>query len=98
VFFHIKSAATHGRGLFAAIDLEAGSLVIYEKVFCLPNRHDGETGSNLIMYNLNTTSRTQRLYNNPPHLNKSFFDIEGGNYIRSGKEGELVDGVLVVDM
>jgi hypothetical protein len=59
---------------------------------------------------LNTTSRTQRpaqtalflqlvqkLYNNP-HLNKSFFDLDGGkDYLRSGKEGELIDRVPIVD-
>jgi tetratricopeptide (TPR) repeat protein len=105
----IKSTPTHGRGLFATRDIEAGELVLCEKAFCLPNRYEGEEGSDLVMYNLNTTSRTQRpaqtalflhlvqkLYNNP-HLNKSFFDLDGGNYLRSGKEGELVDGVPIID-
>jgi tetratricopeptide (TPR) repeat protein len=105
----IKSTLTRGRGLFAARDIEAGELVLCEKALCLPNRYDGEEGSDLIMYNLNTTSKTQRpaqtalflqlvqkLYNNP-HLNKSFFDLDGGSYIRSGKEGSVVDGVPIVD-
>lgn len=105
----IKSTATHGRGLFAARDIKAGELVLCEKSLCLPNRYDGEEGSDFTMYNLNTTSRTQRpaqaalllqlvqkLYNNP-HLNKSFFDLDGGSYLRSGKEGDLVDGVPIVD-
>ena len=106
----VKSTPTHGRGLFATRDIEAGELVLCEKAFCLPNRYEGEEGNDLVMYNLNTTSRTQRpaqaalflqlvrkLYNNP-HLNKSFFDPEAGNYLRSGKEGELVDGVPIIDM
>jgi tetratricopeptide (TPR) repeat protein len=106
----VKSTAAHGRGLFATRDIEAGELILCEKALCLPNRYDGEQDSDLIMYNLNTTSRTQRpaqtalflqlvqkLYNNP-HLNKSFFDLDGGSqYLRSGKEGELVDGVPIVD-
>jgi tetratricopeptide (TPR) repeat protein len=105
----IKSTLTRGRGLFAARDIEAGELVLCEKALCLPNRYDGEEGSDLIMYNLNTTSKTQRpaqtalflqlvqkLYNNP-HLNKNFFELDGGSYIRSGKEGSVVDGVPIVD-
>jgi hypothetical protein len=105
----IKSTATHGRGLFAARDIEAGELVLCEKALCLPNRYDGEEGSDLIMYNINTTSKTQRpaqaalflqlvqkLYHNP-HLNKSFFDLDGGQYLRSGKEGDIIDGVPIVD-
>lgn len=56
----IKSTATHGRGLFAVRDIEAGELILCEKALCLPNRYDGEQDSDLVMYNLNTTSRTQR--------------------------------------
>lgn len=105
----VKSAGAHGRGIFAAKDLEPGSLVICEKSFCLPNRYTGEQGSDFVMYNLNTSSRTQRpaqsalflqlvqkLYNNP-HLDKEFFELDGGSYLRSGKEGELVDGVPIID-
>jgi hypothetical protein len=106
----VKSTATHGRDLFAARDIEAGKMVLCEKALCRPNLYHGEEGSGLIMYNLDTTSRTQRpaqaalfftlvqkLYNNP-HLNKSFSDLGGGRrYLRSGKEGELVDGVPTID-
>ena len=106
----VKSTATHGRGLFAARDIEAGEMVLCEKALCLSNLYHGQEGSGLVMYNLVTTSRTQRLaraalfltlvqklYNNP-HLNKNFFDLDGGRrYLRSGKEGELVDGVPTVD-
>jgi hypothetical protein len=106
----VKSTATHGRDLFAARDIEAGKMVLCEKALCLPTLYHGEEGSGLIMYNLDTTSRTQRpaqaalfltlvqkLYNNP-HLNKNFFDLDGGRrYLRSGREGELVNGVPTVD-
>jgi hypothetical protein len=79
----VKSTPTRGRGLFAARDIAAGELVLCEKALCLPNRYDGEEGSDLVLYNLNTTSRTQRpaqtalflqlvqkLYNNP-YLNRA---------------------------
>jgi hypothetical protein len=39
----------------------------------------------------------QKLYNNP-HLNKSFFDLDAGNCLWSGKEEEPVDGVPIIDM
>jgi hypothetical protein len=88
----VKSTTTHGRGLSAARDVIAGELILCEAALCLPNLYHGEEGSDPIMYNLNTTSRTQRtaqavlflkldqkLYKNP-HLNKSFCDLDGGRH------------------
>jgi hypothetical protein len=46
----VKSTPTHGRGLFAARDIAAGELILCEKAPCLPNRYDGEEGSDLVMY------------------------------------------------
>jgi hypothetical protein len=54
----IQTTDTNGRELFAARDLEAGSLVVCETAFTLPNGYTGEQGSDLTMYNLNTGSRT----------------------------------------
>jgi hypothetical protein len=79
-------------------------MVLCQKALCLPNLYHGEEGSELIMYNVSTTSRTQRpaqaalfltlvqkLYNNS-HLNKNVFNLDGGRrYLRSGKEGVLVE-------
>lgn len=98
-----------GRGLFACHDILAGGLVLCEKAFCLPDVYSGEGPNDMVLYNLNNNSRTQRpaqtalflqlvqkLYNNP-HLASSYFDLDGGSYIRAGKEGTLVDGVPVID-
>jgi tetratricopeptide (TPR) repeat protein len=106
----IQTTDTHGRGLFVARNLEAGSLVLCEKAFCLPNQYSGELGSDLVMYCLNTNSRTQRPaqtalflqlaqkpYNNS-YFNKSFFDLDCGGYLRLGKEEELVNRVPIVDL
>lgn len=69
---------------------------------------DGES-SGLEMWNLNTNSRTQRsaqaslflqllkkVYSDA-EAGKRFFSLDGGSYLRSGKEGEVIDGVPVVD-
>ncbi len=105
----IRSAATHGRGLFSTQFIKAGSLVLCEKAFCLPDMYCEDRPKDLILYNFNSSSRTQRpaqaalflklkqkLYENP-HLSSKFFDLDGGSYVRSGKEGKLVDGVPVID-
>jgi len=106
----IGPTAHAGRGLFAPHLLKAGSLVLCEKAFCLPDRYcQSEQSNDLVMFNFNTNARTQRpaqpqlfrelvqkLYHNA-HLTSSFFELDGGNYIRSGKEGQLVDGVPIVD-
>jgi tetratricopeptide (TPR) repeat protein len=98
-----------GRGLFATQDLPAGGLVLCEKAFCLPDVYSGDEPNDMVLYNFNNNSRTQKpaqtalflqlvqkLYNNP-HLAPQYFDLDGGKYIRAGKEGTLVDGVPVID-
>ncbi|TVY62314.1 hypothetical protein LSUE1_G007932, partial [Lachnellula suecica] len=98
-----------GRGLFAARDIEAGGLVLCEKAFCLPDLYSSDQINDFVLFNLNNNTRTQRpaqtalflqlvqkLYSNP-HLNARYFDLDGGGYSRTGKEGTLVDGVPVID-
>lgn len=105
----VRSAAAHGRGLFSTQLIKADTLVLCEKAFCLPDMYCEDKPTDLILYNFNSSSRTQRpaqaalflqlkqkLYDNP-HLNSTFFDLDGGSYVRSGKEGQLIDGVPIVD-
>jgi len=106
----VISATSHaGRGLFAARDIAAGSLVLCEKAFCIPDVYSGDEPSDLVLFNLNNNTRTQRpaqtalflqlvqkLYNNA-HLNSRYFDLYGWDYQRTGKEGASVDGVPVID-
>jgi hypothetical protein len=99
-----------GRGLFATRFIPRGSLVICEKALCFPNMSDGRELPHGALFNYNTSTRTQglgqgalflqlihKLYNNPI-LTSRFFELDSGDYIRSGKEGELVDGVPIIDV
>lgn len=99
-----------GRGLFATRFIPRGSLVLCEKALCFPNMSNGIDPPHGLLFNYNTSTRTQglgqaalfvnlihKLYNNPI-LTSRFFDLDSGDYIRSGKEGELVDGVPIIDV
>jgi tetratricopeptide (TPR) repeat protein len=107
---NIGTTPTHGRGLFTIKDIPAGGLVLVEKALCLPNLYEGDQAPDAVLYNFNTNARTKRnaqpalflqlahkLYNNP-NLATRFFDLDSGNYIRSGEEGDLIDGVPIIDM
>ena len=106
----VGKTITHGRGLFASKFIPAGELVLAEKAICLPNSYEGDQAPDTVLYNFNTNARTNRsaqpalflqlahkLYNNP-NLTARFFDLDSGKYLRSGEEGELIDGVPVIDM
>ncbi|KAG4430492.1 hypothetical protein IFR05_014016, partial [Cadophora sp. M221] len=107
----IRSAAGHGRGLFSTAFIKAGSLVLCEKAFCLPNMYCEDKPKDVILYNFNSSSRTQRPAQAALFLqlrqklygdlgggeNERFWDLDAGSYVRSGKEGLVVDGVPVVD-
>ncbi len=105
----VKESTGRGRGLFAAKKIAKGGLVLVEKAFCLPEKYTGDESSELVMYNFNTSSRTQRTAQpalflglvktvcDNPHLAERFFGLDGGGYHRSGQEGQLIDGVPVVD-
>ncbi|KAG9228500.1 hypothetical protein BJ875DRAFT_526591 [Amylocarpus encephaloides] len=98
-----------GRGLFTTKDIAAGEILMSEKAFCLPDKYTGDGPSDTVLFNLNNNSRTpkaaqpalfrklvQELYHNP-QLCKDFFDLDGGEYVRNGKEGDIIDGVPIVD-
>jgi hypothetical protein len=101
---------TKGRGLFATRHIPRSDLVLCEKALCFPNMSTGKPLSNSVLYNFNTNTRTQgaaqgallmqlahKLYNDP-RIAKKYFDLDSGGYVRSGKEGDVVDGVPVIDM
>jgi hypothetical protein len=106
----VASTERKGRGLFATRRIPRGSIVLCEKAFAFSNTSSGKETSHGVLYNFNTNTRTQsaaqgalfmqlinKLYNNPM-LNSKFFELDSGEYIRSGKEGELVDGVPLIDV
>lgn len=106
----IAATEHKGRGLFATRFIERGSLVLCEKALGFPNMSSGKSQTHSVLFNFNTNTRTQgtaqgalfmelvhKLYNNPM-LTSRFFDLDSGNYIRSRKEGELVDGVPIIDV
>lgn len=101
---------TKGRGLFTTCAIPRGGIVLCEKAFCFPNMCDGRKRAHNILFNYNTGKRLQqpsqgalfidlikKLYNNPI-LTLKFFELDSGNYIKSGLDGELVDGVPVIDV
>lgn len=106
----VGKTLTHDRGLFANKFIPASGLVLAEKALCLPNMYEGHRSLTTALYNFNTNAKTKRtaqaalfwqlahkLYNNP-NLGERFFDLDGGKYLRSGEEGDLVDGVPIIDM
>jgi len=107
----VRQTPNYGRGLFATRDIEPGELVLCEKAYLLPNkygkRHDWEDGIFNIMHGFDKTLFSTgatllggiitKLYNNPS-LNATYLSMYEGDYKRSGKEGNVIDGVPVVDM
>jgi len=106
----MKLTESKGRGLFATKAIQRGDLVLCEKALKFPNisLYDGVQQN--IIYNFNNKTRTKsngqsalllglihELYNNPL-LTERFFELDSGEYIRTGKEGELVDGVPIIDV
>ncbi|RDL33831.1 SET protein [Venustampulla echinocandica] len=105
----IGPTAYAGRGVFTTRDVQAGEIILCEKAFCLPNMYSGDGPTDSVLYNFNNGSQTrkfaqvalfqqlvQKLYKNP-HLNQRLLELYAGDYERSGKEGDMVDGVPIVD-
>ncbi|KAH7382969.1 hypothetical protein BKA64DRAFT_173875 [Cadophora sp. MPI-SDFR-AT-0126] len=109
----VRSAGTHGRGLFSTGFIKKGSLVLCEKAFCLPDLYSENRAEGVVLYNFNSSSRTQRMAQAGLFLRLrdrlfgsaagasgekgKFWDLDAGGYVRSGMEGKMVDGVPVVD-
>lgn len=88
----VASSPLHGSGLFAVRDLKAGDLVYAEKAVLMPNQYDPQRASAALY-----AMMVRQLYDNPS-LATSILTLYGGDYVRSGREGQLVDGVPVVDV
>ena len=106
----IAPSEGRGRGLFAAKKIPRGSLVLCEKALHFPNLYKIKDDQQNIIYNFNTKTRTKStgqsalflglvhsLYKNPL-LQSRFIQLDSGSFIRTGREGELVDGVPIIDM
>jgi len=106
----IKATERKGRGLFATKFIKRGDLVLCEKALHFPNLSKYEGLQQNIIYNFNNKTRTKstgqsalllglihKLYNNPL-LTDKFFELDSGEYIRTGEEGKLVDGVPIIDV
>ena len=107
----VRSAGNHGRGLFSTDFIKKGSLVLCEKAFSLPDLYGEDKAEGVVLYNFNSSSRTQRMAQAGLFLRlrerlfvgpstgqeEKFWDLDAGGYMRSGIEGKVVDGVPVVD-
>ncbi|KAH6721120.1 TPR domain-containing protein [Leptodontidium sp. MPI-SDFR-AT-0119] len=90
----IRSAAGRGRGLFSTAFIKAGSLVLCENAFCLPDMYCEDKPKDAALF----LQLRQKLYGDlGGGENERFWDLDAGGYVRSGKEGVVVDGVPVVD-
>lgn len=88
----VAESPLHGRGLFAARDIKAGELIYLEKATLMPNQYEPSRASAALY-----AMMVRQLYDNPS-LAPPILSLYGGAYQRSGREGELVDGVPVVDV
>jgi hypothetical protein len=88
----VADSPLHGRGLFAARDIKAGELIYAEKATLMPNQYEPSRASAALY-----AMMVRQLYDNPS-LAPPVLSLYGGNYERSGREGDLVDGVPVVDV
>ncbi|KAH6650507.1 hypothetical protein F5144DRAFT_480270 [Chaetomium tenue] len=88
----VSDSARHGRGLFATRALRAGELVFVEKATLMPNQYEPARAS-AALYAL----MVRQLCDNPSLAGPVLRLFDGG-YERGGGEGEMVDGVPVVDV
>lgn len=88
----IADSALHGSGLFAREHIKAGELVICEKAIIMPNQYEPSRASAALY-----ATMVRQLYENPS-LAQSVLQLHGGDHVRSGFEGKIIDGVPVVDV
>lgn len=89
----VKDSALHGRGLFAAKDFRAGDLVFAEKATFMPNQYDPEAASVALF-----AMAISQMYDNPTVAAAVAPLYAGDDFVRTGKEGVVVDGHPVVDV
>ena len=91
----VGASAHHGRGLFATRDLKVGEVVFVEKATLMPNQYEPVRASAALY-----AMMVRQLCENPS-LAAEVMELYPGQevgYGRSGREGEMVDGVPVVDV
>ncbi|OIW23927.1 SET domain-containing protein [Coniochaeta ligniaria NRRL 30616] len=88
----VADSPLHGRGLFAARNIKAGELIYVEKATLMPNQYEPSRASAALY-----AMMVRQLYDNPS-LASTILSLYGGAYQRSGHEGDLVDGVPIVDI
>jgi tetratricopeptide (TPR) repeat protein len=88
----VRSSPHHGNGLFAARDLKVGDIVFVEKAAVMPNQYIPDRASAALYANM-----VLQLYNNPS-LASSVLALYGGDIERTRAEGQVIDGVPVVNI
>lgn len=88
----VKSSSIHGRGIFAREKIKVGDLVFCEKSAAMPNQYDPLRASPALYARM-----VRQLYENPSKA-ENVLKLHGGDHVRSGFEGKLIDGVPIVDV
>lgn len=92
---HIADSPLHGQGLFAKDKIKAGELVFCEKAAIMPNQYEPSRASAALY-----AMMVRQLLENPS-LGADLLALHhggGDQHTRSGREGDVVDGVPVVDV
>ncbi|KAJ9150382.1 SET domain-containing protein [Pleurostoma richardsiae] len=89
---YVAESPLHGRGVFASQLIKAEELIPCEKAASMPNQYDPPKASAALF-----ATMVRQLYDNPS-LGKSVLELHGGDCPRSGKEGEIIDCIPVVDV
>ncbi|CAK7231016.1 hypothetical protein SCUCBS95973_007769 [Sporothrix curviconia] len=91
----VRRSAFHGNGLFALEPIGVGELVFVEKAAFMPNQYYDPTRASAALY----ATMVRQMCDNPSVAVEVLQPLYGGDSIvRTGHEGELVDGVPVVDV
>ncbi|CAK7230001.1 hypothetical protein SBRCBS47491_007439 [Sporothrix bragantina] len=91
----VRHSDFHGNGLFALEPIAVGELVFVEKAAFMPNQYYEPTRASAALY----ATMVRQMCDNPSVAVEVLQPLYGGDALtRTGHEGELVDGVPVVDV
>ncbi|ERS96502.1 hypothetical protein HMPREF1624_07418 [Sporothrix schenckii ATCC 58251] len=90
----VRRSAFHGNGLFATEDMAAGDIVFVEKAAFMPSQYLEPARASAALY----ATMVRHMCDNPSVAAEVLQPLYGGDLVRSGREGTLVDGVPVVDV
>lgn len=90
----VRHSEFHGNGLFATQDIAVGDIVFVEKAAFMPNQYFEPTRASAALY----ATMVRQMCDNPSVAAEVLQPLYGGDLPKTGKEGELVDGVPVVDV